>query len=99
MYIVATNASHPTFLKSPQHLRIQSPIVKRFRDRKRTICAMAGLESAIHELRLRFHKGKTAFGVGAFPFVKKVRAVNLRARICAGLVGTKRARNASQHYL
>src|SRR6059036_537471 len=99
MYIVATNASHPSFFESPQYLRIKSPIVKRFRDRKRVISAVASLEAAIHELRLPFHKRKTAFGVRAFPFVKKVCAVNLRARICAGLVGTKRARNASQHYL
>src|SRR5438552_18032848 len=57
---------------------------------------MAGLETAIHELRLPFHKRKTAFSVGAFPLVKEVSAVNLGSRICAGLVGAKRARNAGQ---
>src|SRR2546422_1896377 len=60
---------------------------------------MAGLETAIHELRLPFHKRKTPFGVGTFPLVKEVCAVNLSARICAGLVGSKRARNAGQHHL
>src|SRR6266704_5172932 len=96
MYIVATNPSHPSFFESPQYLRIKSPIVERFRDRKRVISAMAGLETAIHELRLPFHKRKTPFGVGTFPLVKEVCAVNLSARICAGLVGAKRARNAGQ---
>src|SRR6266480_3935912 len=99
MYIVATNASHPSFFESPHYLRIKSPIVKRFRDRKRFVRAQAGLETAIHELRLPFHKRKTAFSVGAFPFVKKVRAVNLSSRIRTGFVGTKRARNAGQHGL
>src|SRR6266581_8617117 len=99
MYIVATNASHPSFFESPQYLRIKSPIVKRFRHRKRVISAVAGLEAAIHELRLPFHKRKTAFGVRAFPFVKKVCPVNLRARICAGLVGAKGAGSAGQHGL
>src|SRR5437773_9760299 len=37
--------------------------------------------------------------MGAFPLVKEVSAVNLGSRICAGLVGAKRARNASQHHL
>src|SRR6266481_8500986 len=37
--------------------------------------------------------------MGAFPFVKKVCAVNLSSRIRAGLVGTKRSRNTSQHSL
>ncbi len=46
-----------------------------------------------------FTNGKPAFGAGAFPFVKKICAVNLSSRICAGLVGTKRARNAGQHGL
>src|SRR6266480_1833611 len=73
--------------------------MKRFRDRKRFIRAPAGLEPAIHELRLPFHKRKTSFSVGAFPLVKEVSAVNLRSRICAGLVGAKRARNAGQHHL
>src|SRR6266566_8885980 len=99
MYIVATNASHPSFFESPHYLRIKSPIVKRFRDRKRIIRAMASFVTAIHELRLPFHKRKTAFSVGAFPFVKKVRAVNLSSRICTGFVVTKRARNAGQHGL
>src|SRR6266550_6303015 len=99
MYIVATNASHPSFFESPHYLRIKSPIVKRFRDRKRIICAMACLETAIHELRLPFHKRKTAFSMGAFPFVKKVCAVNLSSRIRTGLVGAKRSRNTSQHGL
>src|SRR5438034_8191618 len=99
MYIVATNASHPSFFESPQHLRIHSPIVKRFRDRKRFIRAPAGLEPAIHEFRLPFHERKTPFGVGAFPFVKKICTVNLSSRICAGFVGAKRARHTSQHHL
>src|SRR5439155_14078370 len=78
---------------------IQSPIVKRFRDRKRFIRAPAGFEPAIHEFRLPFHKRKTAFCMGAFPFVEKVYAVNLGPRICAGFVGAKCARNAGQHHL
>src|SRR5205814_7996692 len=48
---------------------------------------------------LPFYKRKTPFGMGAFPFVKKICAVNLSSRICARLVGTKRARNAGQHGL
>ena len=73
--------------------------MKRFRDRKRIISAMAGLETAIHEFRLPFHKRKTAFRVRAFPFVKKICAVNLSSRIRAGFVGAERARNAGQHRL
>src|SRR5439155_11945708 len=99
MYIVATNASHPSFFESPQYLRIHSPIVKRFRDRKRVISAVASLEAAIHRFGLPFHKRKTAFGMGAFPLVKQVCAINLSSRICARLVGSKRTRNASQHHL
>src|SRR6266480_154192 len=99
MYIVATNASHPSFFESPQYLRIKSPIVKRFRDRKRFIRAPAGLEPAIHEFRLPFHERKTPFSMGAFPLVKEVSAVNLSSRICAGLVGAECARNARQHHL
>src|SRR6266513_1144020 len=73
--------------------------MKRFRDRKRFIRALAGLEPAIHELRLPFHKRKTPFSMGAFPLVKQVSAVNLGSRICAGLVGAECARNAGQHHL
>src|SRR5438045_7983022 len=89
MDIIATKASDPAFLKSPQHLGIQTPVVKRFGDRKRIVRAMAGLETAIHEFRLPFHKWKTAFGMGTFPLVKKVPAVNLSSRIRAGFVGAK----------
>src|SRR5207247_11031420 len=99
LVIITTNASYPSLFGSPHHLRIEPPIVKRFRDRKRIICAMACLETAIHELRLPFHKRKTAFSMGAFPFVKKVCAVNLSSRIRAGLVGATRSRNTSQHSL
>src|SRR5439155_7817294 len=38
--IVPTNTSDPSFFKSPQHLRIESPIVKRFGDRERIIRPM-----------------------------------------------------------
>src|SRR5213075_3483881 len=96
---VCSSDLDPSFFKSPQHLRIHSPIVKRFRDRKRFIRAPAGLEPAIHDFRLPFHKRKTPFSMGAFPLVKEISAVNLGSRICAGLVGAKRARNASQHHL
>src|SRR5262245_10155927 len=99
MHIVATNASDPSFLKSPQHLRIQTPVVKCFGDRKRIVRAMAGLETAIHEFSLPFQKRKTAFGVRTLPLVKNVCAVNLSSRIRSCLVGPKRSGNAHQYGL
>src|SRR5262249_51526169 len=60
---------------------------------------MASLETPIHEFCLPFHKGKSAFGMRAFPLVKQVCSVNLRSRIRACLVGAERSRNARQHGL
>src|SRR6478672_8588655 len=60
---------------------------------------MAGLETAIHEFSLPFHKRKTPFSVRAFPLVKKICAVDLSSRVRARFVGAERTRNASQHRL
>src|SRR5215813_13653578 len=67
-----------------------------FRDWKRIIGAMARLETSIHEFSLPFHKRKAAFGMRAFPLVKKVCAVNLSSRIRACLVRPKGSWNARQ---
>src|SRR6266851_1954920 len=63
--IIAANSGDPSFFESPKNLRIKSPIVKRFRDRKRFVHAAAGFEAAIHELGLPFHEWEAAFGIRA----------------------------------
>src|SRR5262245_1098194 len=96
MDVITTNASNQPFLESPQHLRIQTPVVKCFGDRKRIVRAVAGLETAIHEFGLPFHKRKAAFSMRAFPLVKKVCAVNLSSGIRASLVRPEGSGNARQ---
>src|SRR6202043_2332440 len=97
--VITANSGDPPFLESPEHLRVESPIVKRFRDWKRFIHAAAPFQPAIHEFRLPLHEWETTFGVRAFPFVEEVAAINLRARISAGLVRSKGAGHACEHNL
>src|SRR5262249_36233891 len=85
--------------ESPKHLRVESPVVKRFRDRKRLLLAEAGFEPAIHEFGLPFHKRKSAFGLLALPFVEKIGAVELCPRVSAGLVRAKCAGDSGEHNL
>src|SRR5437660_7853387 len=99
MAIVATKTCDPSFVKTPQHLGIQSPIVECLRNRKTLIDAAPGLESSIHHFGLPFHEREPTFGMRAFPFVKQVATVNLRARVRAGFVRTERAGNSRQHHL
>ena len=77
--IIAANSGDPSFFESPKNLRIKSPIVKRFRDRKRFVHTAPCFKTAIHELGLPFHEWEAAFGIRAFPFVEKIGAVNLRS--------------------
>src|SRR3954467_4962930 len=60
--------------------------MKGLRDRKHIVHAAPRFEPAIHEFGLPFHEWKTALGPGAFPFVEKIAAVNLRARARSGVV-------------
>src|SRR5438874_1264428 len=99
MEIVATKTCDPSFVKTPQHLGIQSPIVECLRNRKTLIDAAPGLESSIHHFGLPFHEREPTLSMRAFPFVKQVTTVNLRPRIGAGFVRTERAGNSRQHYL
>src|SRR5260370_27604427 len=78
---------------------MKSPIVKRFRDRKRFVHAAPCFKTAIHELGLPFHEREAAFGIRAFPFVEKIRAVNLGSRIGASLIRAKGAGNSSEYHL
>src|SRR5207237_4458788 len=97
--IVATKTCDPSFVKTPQHLGIQSPIVECLRNRKTLIDAAPGLESSIHHFGLPFHEREPTLSMRAFPFVKQVATVNLRARIGAGFVRTERTGNSRQHHL
>src|SRR2546423_6437049 len=55
--VIAANPGDPSLFESPKHLRVKSPIVKRFRDRKRFVHAAAGFKPPVHELGLPFHAG------------------------------------------
>src|SRR5260370_1408686 len=46
--IISTDAGDPAFLETPKHLRVEAPVVKRFRDGEGIIEAASGFEAAIH---------------------------------------------------
>ncbi len=97
--VIAAHTGHPAFFESPKNLRIHSPVVKRLRDRKRLVDSAASFEAAIHRFGLPFHEREATLGVRAFPFVEKIGAINLRARIRAGFIRTERAGNSREHNL
>src|SRR5437660_8665972 len=97
--VIAANSGDPAFFESPKYLLIKSPIVKRFRDRKRFVHAAAGFKTAIHEFGLPFHEWKAALGIRALPFVEKICAVNLRSRIGAGFIRAKCTGDSREHDL
>src|SRR5262245_259839 len=99
MDIITTNTSDELLFESPEHLRIHTPVMKRFGNRERIIRPVTSLKTPIHEFSLPFHERKPAFRVGAFPLVKKVCAVNLGSRIRSCFVGAKRAGYARQYGL
>ena len=86
MQIISAHAGGPSLCKSPDDLRIHAPIVKGFRNRERLVDAASGFKTAIHRLGLPFYERETAFRARRLPFVKKIGAVNLGARIGAGFV-------------
>src|SRR5207253_6762433 len=89
----------PSLFESPEDLRIRAPVMKRFGHGERFVDAAPGLEAPIHHFRLPFHKRETSFRVRAFPFVKQIAAVNLRARVAAGFVRPERARRTKKNGL
>ena len=97
--VITANADDPTFSESPEDLRIHAPVPKRFANWEEIIEAAAGFEATIHCFGLPFHKGKTAFGPRALPFVKKIGAVNLGVGIGAGFVHSECARGTEENGL
>src|SRR5207248_11336183 len=99
MEIVATKTCDPSFVKTPQHLGIQSPIVECPRNRTTLIDAAPGLESSIHHFGLPFHEREPTLSMRAFPFIKQAATVNLRARIGAGFDRTARTGTTRPHHI